>query len=141
MGLANCKSCHVSMEARLKTEQIDDSPSVDATLCRSVIGNLRYLILRYVKGTTNHRCHYTRRKDLGLKLTGYSDSDFTGDVDDRKSTTSVIYFLRGNPITWVSQKQKVVALSSCEAKYVAETAGACQEVWLARLLGEMQKVK
>jgi hypothetical protein len=48
-----------------------------------------------------------------------------GDVDDRKSTTGVLFFLAQNPITWQSQKQKVVVLSSCEAEYVAATTAAC----------------
>jgi hypothetical protein len=41
-------------------------------------------------------------------------------------------------ITWQSQKQKVVALSSCEAEYIAATTAACQGVWLARLLAELK---
>jgi hypothetical protein len=41
-----------------------------------------------------------------------------GDIDDRKSTTGVVFALDENIITWQSQKQKVVALSSCEAKYI-----------------------
>lgn len=52
-------------------------------------------ILRNVKGTINLGCHNMHRKDSGLN----NNSDLAGDVDDRKSTTSVIYFLRGNPIT------------------------------------------
>jgi hypothetical protein len=42
-----------------------------------------------------------------------------------------------SPITWQSNKQKVVALSSCEAEYIAAGSGACQGVWLARLLKEL----
>ncbi|KAK1620485.1 hypothetical protein QYE76_026002 [Lolium multiflorum] len=59
-------------------------------------------------------------------LTGFSDSDLGGDVDDRKSTSGVVFFLGGNVITWSSQKQKVVAVSSCEAEYVAAASAACQ---------------
>lgn len=46
-------------------------------------------------------------------------------------------FLDGNPITWQSSKQKVVALSSCEAKYITAASTACQGVWLAQLLSDM----
>jgi hypothetical protein len=49
-------------------------------------------------------------------LTGFSDADFAGDVDARKSTTWVIFFLANSPITWQSMKQKVVAQSSCESE-------------------------
>jgi hypothetical protein len=70
-------------------------------------------------------------------LVGFSDSDHAGDIDDRRSTTGVLYYLGSSPVTWQSSKQKVVALSSCEAEYIAAANGACQGVWLARLLGDL----
>lgn len=70
-------------------------------------------------------------------LTGYSDSDMAGDVDDQKSTTGVIFYLGESPVSWVSQKHQVVALSSCEAEYIAATTAACQGVWLSRLLADL----
>ncbi|KAJ1257167.1 hypothetical protein BS78_K196000 [Paspalum vaginatum] len=60
-----------------------------------------------------------------------------GDVNGRKSTTGVIVFLGGNPMTWLSQKQRVVALSSCEAEFIEGAAAACQVVWLRRLLEDI----
>ena len=61
----------------------------------------------------------------------------TGDVDDRKSTSGMIYFLSSGVICWQSTKQKVVTLSSCEAEYIAASTAATQEVWLARLMEEL----
>jgi predicted branched-subunit amino acid permease len=61
---------------------------------------------------------------------GYSDSDLAGDIDDRRSTTGVLFFLGDNPVSWLSQKQKAVAKSSCEAEYMAGVATASQAVWL-----------
>ena len=58
-------------------------------------------------------------------------------MDDRKSTSGVVFFLGGSTITWTSQKQKVVATSSCEAGYVAAAAATCQGVWLRRLLADL----
>jgi hypothetical protein len=49
----------------------------------------------------------------------------------------VLFNLGLSPITWQSSKQKVVALSSCGPKYIAAAAGACQVVWLARLLKDL----
>ena len=72
---------------------------------------------------------------------GFSDSDFAGDAEDRKSTTGVVYFLGSNMVTWASHKQRIVALSSCEAEYVAAAAAACQGVWLSRLIADMLGVK
>jgi hypothetical protein len=72
---------------------------------------------------------------------GFSDSDHAGDVDSRRSTSGVLFFLGKNLITWQSQKQKVVALSSCEAEYIAGTTAACQGIWLARLIAELRGKK
>jgi hypothetical protein len=82
-------------------------------------------ILRYLKGTTGYGCKYERGTELKPLLLGFSDSDFAGDIHDRKSTSRVVYFLGNNLVTWASQKQKIVALSSCEAEYVAAVAAAC----------------
>jgi hypothetical protein len=94
-------------------------------------------ILRYIAGTLNFGCSYRHSSKKGNSLTGYSDSDHTGDVDDRKSTTGMIFFFGQCPITWQSRKQKVVALSSCQAEYMAASTAACQAVWLRRLVGDL----
>jgi hypothetical protein len=93
-------------------------------------------ILRYVSGTASYGCCY-KRGTGALTLIGSGDSDYAGDIDDCRSTTGVVFFLGSSAVTWTSQKQKVVALSSCEAEYVAAASGACQGVWLCRLLGEL----
>jgi hypothetical protein len=93
-------------------------------------------ILRYVAGTIDYGCYY-RRGARELKLLWYSDADMGGDIDTRKSTTGVLFFLGSCAVTWQSQKQKVVALSSCEAEYIAGTTAACQGIWLAQLLAEL----
>ena len=167
-GLANCNPSITPMESRLKLSKSSADPAVDATEYRKIVGALRYLvntrpdlayavgyvsrfmekptvehliavkrILRYVAGTVNVGCYY-RRNEGEAVLLGYSDSDHGADVDGRKSTSGVMFFLGGNVITWQSQKQKVVALSSCEAEYIAAATASCQGVWLARLLGELR---
>lgn len=164
MGMADCNICHVPMEPKTKLSKYDEEPAVEATMYRSIIGSLRYLvntrpdlaysvgvvsrymeapttahmsavkqILRYIRGTLDVGCVY--KKDQANEiLVGYSDSDLAGDIDDRKSTTGLMFFLGDSPITWVSQKQRIVALSSCEAEYIAATGGACQAIWLRKLL-------
>jgi hypothetical protein len=82
-------------------------------------------VLRYLAGTRDHGLHYARHEEGCPRLIGYSDADMARDIDTRKSTNGVIFFLGGNPITWQSTKQKVVALSSCEAEYIAAATTAC----------------
>lgn len=95
-------------------------------------------ILRYVAGTKSWGVFYTAGKMKASPpcLLGFSDNDMAGDVDDRKSTGGMIYFLSDNPIAWQSSKQKV-ALSSCKTKYIAASAAACQGIWLAHLMAEL----
>ena len=91
-------------------------------------------LLRYIAGTIDYGLLYSKHGNGELHLCGYSDSDLGGDVDDRKSTTGMIFFLGNMPVSWQSQKQRVVALSSCEAEYIAGAGAVCQAVWLGRLL-------
>jgi hypothetical protein len=96
--------------------------------------------LRYVTGTCNWGLWFDQEKGNQALLTGFSDVDFAGDVDIRKSTTWVIFFLMNSPITWQSMKQKVVAQSSCESKleYIIVANATCQMLQLARMLAEVQ---
>jgi hypothetical protein len=96
-------------------------------------------VLRYVVGTQQWGLHYhPGKKNSGApKLLGYSNNDLAGNVNDRKSTSGLIFFLAGGPIAWQSAKQRVVALSSCETEYIAAAGTACEAIWLARLLAEL----
>ena len=71
----------------------------------------------------------------------FSNADMAGDIDGWWSTFDVLVFLGSAPISWLSLKQNVVALSTCEAEYVATATSACQVVWLRRLLGELTGVE
>jgi hypothetical protein len=59
-----------------------------------------------------------------------------GDIDERKSTTGMIFFLGDSPVGWQSAKQRKVAISSCEAEYVAAASASYQLVWMGRFLSE-----
>ena len=72
---------------------------------------------------------------------GYTDSDLVGDLVERRSTGGMTFYLNGNLITWCSQKQKTIALSSCESEFMAATAIAMQALWLRGLLSELTKTK
>ena len=66
-------------------------------------------ILYYVKGTTSYILKYQRRRGPE-ELVNFIDSDLAGDIDDRKSTTGMTFYLNENLISWQSQKQQTVAL-------------------------------
>lgn len=83
-------------------------------------------IMRYIKGSVvDGFCYEFRKEARNSYLLGYSDSDMAGDIDDRKSTTGTLFYLGSSPISWVSQKQKIMALSSYEAEFIAATSTAC----------------
>ena len=65
------------------------------------------------------------------------DSDFTGDLDKRKSTSGYVFTLAGGAISWVSKLQMVVALSTTEAKYMASTQACKEAILIQRILEEI----
>ena len=130
VGLANYNPSITPMESRLKLSKSIIDLVVNAMEYRMIMGALRYLVntrpdlayavgytsrfmekpttehlvavkrmLRYVAGMVNYGCYY-ERKEGKTTLLGYSDSDHGADVNGRKSTTRVLFFLGGNIITW-----------------------------------------
>ena len=71
-------------------------------------------IFRYLNGTRNLGLQYTKGNQ---ELVGYSDSDYAGDVETRKSTTGYVFQLGNSTITWNSKRQSTVAQSTTEAEY------------------------
>ena len=143
--MTDCNASKTPMECRLKLNRYGEGLEVESTLFRRIIGCLRYLtqtrpdliysvsylsrfmskpysnhmtttkrILRYVKGTIDYFLVY--KSDKKCELIGYYDSDYAGDLDDRKSTSGLIFFFGSKPRAWNCCKQKVIALLSCEAE-------------------------
>jgi hypothetical protein len=81
--------------------------------------------------TVEYGLFYQKGSGGSFQVLGYSDSDLAGDVDDSKCTSGMVFFLDDNQAAWSSQKQRVVALSSCEAEYIVG----------ARLLEELLGLK
>lgn len=166
-GLTDCHPALTPMEERLKLSRDSTTEEVDATQYRRLVGSLRYLahtrpdlafsvgyvsrfmerptsehqqavkrIVRYVAGTLDHGLHYPRCPGAA-HFVGYSDSDHAGDIDTSKSTSGILFFLGKCLVSWQSVKQQVVALSSCEAEYIAASTACTQALWLARLLGDL----
>ena len=93
-------------------------------------------IFRYLKGTMSLGLSY--EKTSNVKCLGYSDADWAGDVSDRKSTSGYCFSLGNCLVSWRSNKQTCVALSTAEAEYVALSAAAQEAVWLGKLLSELK---
>ena len=91
-------------------------------------------ILRYLKGTVNYALEY---KGTDSTLIGYSDADWGGNLDDRRSTTGYVFSIAGGAVSWSSKKQPTVALSTTEAEYMALTQATKEGIWIRRLLEEI----
>jgi hypothetical protein len=94
-------------------------------------------LLEYVKNTHHYGLRYTRPTgEIQLEglLHGYSDADWAGQVEDRRSTSGYVFKLAGGPISWQSKTQKSVALSTAEAEYMALSDAAKEAMHLRALL-------
>ena len=87
--------------------------------------------LRYVKGTKDLSLLYANNEPK--ECVGYSDADWGGDADDRKSTSGFLFQIGGTAVNWRSKKQMCVALSTAEAEYMALTSAAQEAIWLREL--------
>ena len=159
-GIEGSNPVHTPMEEKFKLSRDSEAEEVDPTHYRRLVGSLHYLvhtgrawhsrmaehlqaikrILRYMTGMLDHGLHY-KRAPGAMRFIGYCDNALVGDVDTSKSTSGTMFFLGGCLVCWQSTKQKVVALSSCEAEYIAAASAATQALWLSRLLGELRGSK
>ena len=86
-------------------------------------------VLCYLKGTVKHGILYSQKGSN--ECVGFSDADWAGDINDRKST---IFQISGGAVSWKSKKQGCVALSTAEAEYIALSSAAHESIWLQQLL-------
>eukprot|EP00253_Pinus_taeda_P004812 PITA_04812 len=89
-------------------------------------------VLRYLKGTTQYGLWYKRTE--GAKLQGFTNADWAGSPSDRKITFGGIFNLGSATISWYSQKQRSIALSSAEVEYMAASQAACEAIWMQKIL-------
>ncbi|RKK06535.1 hypothetical protein BFJ65_g18732 [Fusarium oxysporum f. sp. cepae] len=91
-------------------------------------------IMRYLRGTCDFKLEF--RGDI-RPLTGYTDSDWAGDTETRRSTAGYIFNVGSGAISWAAKRQQSVALSTCEAEYMGQTQATKEAIWLRTLLKEL----
>lgn len=91
-------------------------------------------ILRYLKGTAKLKLRYGGDS---ARLTGYSDADWAGDLDNRRSTSGYVFTMYGGAISWCSRRQATVALSSTEAELISAVGCIQEAIWIRGLLNEL----
>lgn len=93
-------------------------------------------ILRYVRGTCDLSLKI--RKSKSMVVSAFSDADWAGCVDDRRSTGGFAVFLGNNLISWCARKQAMVSRSSTEAEYKALANATVEMMWVHKLLTELR---
>ncbi|GJS70937.1 putative ribonuclease H-like domain-containing protein [Tanacetum coccineum] len=162
-GFTDVKSASTPTDLEKPLVQDGDAADVDEHLYRSMIGSLMYLtasrpdimfavcacarfqvspktshllavkrIFRYLKGKPSLGLWYS--KDSPWELVAYTDSDYAGATQDRKSTTRGCQFLGNRLISWQCKKQTVVATSTTKAEYVAAANCCGQVLWIQNQL-------
>src|SRR5690606_33077814 len=96
-------------------------------------------IMRYVKGALKVHLTFTRNEDF--KIRGYCDSDYASDLDKSRSITGYVLTVGGNSVSWRSSLQKVVALSTTEAEYMALSDSIKEGLWLKGIWEELKLSK
>uniref|UniRef100_A0A2N9GH94 Reverse transcriptase Ty1/copia-type domain-containing protein n=1 Tax=Fagus sylvatica TaxID=28930 RepID=A0A2N9GH94_FAGSY len=91
-------------------------------------------ILRYLRGTFNHGIEFTSGP---LHLSAYTDADWAGDPDDRRSTSGFLVYLGNNAVTWSAKKQPTVSRSSTESEYRALAIASAELCWVRSLLKDL----
>jgi hypothetical protein len=161
-----CKPCSTPVDTQAKLSATDGNPMTDATDYRSLVGALQYLtftrpdisyavqqvclhmhaprephlsavkrILRYLRGTLDHGL--LLRPSSPSELVVYTDANWAGCPDTRKSTSGFAFFLGCNLVSWSSKRQTTVSRSSAEAEYRAVANGVAEACWLRQLLLEL----
>lgn len=91
-------------------------------------------VFKYVKGTLSYGIGFEAGQE---DFHGYSDADWAGNVEDRRSTGGYVFFVAGGAVSWASKRQDLVALSSCESEYYAMNEAGKEAKWLRNLLIEL----
>lgn len=93
-------------------------------------------IFKYLKDTKDYGLYY-KNTNQSSEVTGYSDADYANDPDSRRSVTGYVFIKSGAAITWSSQRQQTVALSTTEAEFMAACAATKEAMWIKQFLSDI----
>lgn len=93
-------------------------------------------VMRYLKATMSMKLVY--KKNVDEIISGYCDSDWASNIEDRRSCTGYLFLFQGAAISWNSKKQQTIALSTSEAEYMALASSIQEALWLKQLADELQ---
>ncbi|MBW0484379.1 hypothetical protein O181_024094 [Austropuccinia psidii MF-1] len=115
--------------------------TVNSLSCHSTHPSERHWValkhlLRNLKGTSQ-LCMYYSRDGNEKGLVGWTDADYTNDRCDRKSISGNLLTYHGNPVSWTSKKQSIVAQSTTEAEFISMNLCAKQIRWMTFLLTDL----
>jgi hypothetical protein len=166
-GMLGCKPVDTPIEFNHGLCDASDNPTIDVSAYQRLVGKLIYLvhtrpdiafavsvvsrfmhnpkemhlkavhrILQYLKSKPGRGVLF--KKGESLTLEAYTDADYAGSLDDRRSTSGYCTFLGGNLVTWRSKKQNVVARSSAESEFRSMAMGVCELLWLKIILDDLK---
>jgi hypothetical protein len=130
MYLASATRPHISFDVS-KLSQIVSNPGDDH-------GHALESVLRYIKGTMTLGIHYT---GYPIVLEGYYDANWISDADEIYATSSYVFSLGGDAVSWKSCKQTILTRSTMEAKLTALDAASIEAKWLRELLMDLPVVE
>ncbi|WKA10746.1 hypothetical protein VitviT2T_028303 [Vitis vinifera] len=89
-------------------------------------------VMRYLQRTKDHMLTY--RRSSHLEIVGYSDSDFVGCLNSRRSTLGYIFMLVGGAVSWKSVKQTLITCSTMEVEFIACYEASNHGIWLRNFI-------
>ncbi|WVZ92007.1 hypothetical protein U9M48_038106 [Paspalum notatum var. saurae] len=128
-GMTDSNPCSTPVDTQAKLSEDVGTPVADPTAYRRLAGALQYLTFT--------------RPDITYavqQLVVYTDADWAGCPDTRRSTSGYAVFLGGNLVSWSSKRQPVVSRSSAEAEYRAVANGVAEASWLRQLLAKLHSL-
>ena len=91
---------------------------------------------RYLQGSKDHKLTYAPDPNSSELFTTFCDADYSGNEDDRRSTSGMVVKMGTGAISWASKLQTIVTLSTTEAEYIAAVHAGQEIMWLRNLFAE-----